>query len=257
MRGEKQGVHLQKRNKNRGRCAKSDYPDAVEAFEKAMTSRQPATITVVRCILVVILAIAFGYIEAAVVVYLRGIFHPDGFSFPLAAYFLADKSRDLLLTEAGREAATIVLIFAAATLSGHNRRQRAAYFLIIFAVWDIFYYVWLKVLIGWPGSVFDWDIFFLIPVPWAGPVLAPVLVSFAMLVFAGIILYRDCKNKPVKAGIWDWFGFCTAGAVVVISFCIPGPHISQPDYASYFSWPLFAAGLLVCVAIFAKCGFKK
>jgi hypothetical protein len=224
---------------------------------KLLAMPKPLITIISRCVLVVILAIAFGYIEAAVVVYLRGIFHPDGFSFPLAAHFLADKSRDLLLTEAGREAATIVLIFAAAILSGHNRRQRAAYFLIIFAVWDIFYYVWLNVLTGWPASVLDWDILFLIPVPWAGPVLAPVLVSAAMLVFAGIILYRDCKDRAVKAGFWDWLGLCMAGVVVVISFCVPGPHISQPDYAIYFSWPLFAAGLLGGVAIFAKCVLKK
>jgi hypothetical protein len=218
---------------------------------------KPLTTIISRCVLVVILGIAFGYIEAAVVVYLREIFHPYGFSFPLAAHFLADKSRDLLLTEVGREAATIVLIFAAAILSGQNRRQQLAYFLIIFAVWDIFYYVWLKILIGWPASVQDWDILFLIPLAWAGPVLAPMLVSAVMLVFAGIILYRDSKDNPVKAGIGDWFGFCAAGAVVVISFCIPGPHISQPDYASYFSWPLFVVGLLGAVVTFARCLSRK
>lgn len=217
-----------------------------------MTFRQPAKTIVIRCVLVVILATAFGYIEAAVVVYLREIFHPDGFRFPLAPFGLTGDSHRLLLTEAGREAATIVLIFIAAFLSGQNRQQRLAYFMTIFAVWDIFYYVWLKALIGWPGSVLDWDILFLIPLPWAGPVLAPVLVSTALLIFAGIILYRDGKGKSVKAGFWDGFGFCMAGLVVVISFGIPGPHIFQPDYASYFSWPLFAAGLLGGCILFAK-----
>ncbi len=218
-----------------------------------MTFLQPARTIVIRCILVVILAIAFGYIEAAVVVYLREIFHPDGFSFPLAAYFLADKSRDLLLVEVGREAATIVLILSACLLAGQNRRQRVAYFLIIFAVWDIFYYVWLKVLIGWPASVLDWDILFLIPLPWAGPVFAPVLVSVTLLIFAGLILYRDCSAVPIKVSRWDWLGFCAAGLVVVISFCVPGPHVSQTDYATYFSWPLFAVGLLAGGILFAKC----
>ncbi|MFH1372049.1 MAG: hypothetical protein ABII09_12295 [Planctomycetota bacterium] len=220
------------------------------------SARSAGTI-IARCVIVVILAIAFGYVEAAVVVYLREIFHPDGFSFPLAAYFLADKSRDLLLTEVGREAATIVLILSACLLAGHNRRQRLAYFLIIFAVWDIFYYVWLKVLIGWPGSVLDWDILFLIPFPWAGPVLAPVLVSAAMLFFAGIILYRDSKNRPVKAGFWDWAGFSIAGVIVIISFCIAGRYMQSPDYAEHFSWLLFVAGLLGVISVFAKCVLRK
>ena len=218
---------------------------------------KPLITIISRCVLVVILATAFGYIEAAVVVYLREIFHPDGFTFPLAPFGLTGDSHRLLLTEVGREAATIVLIFTAAFLSGQNRQQRVAYFMTIFAVWDIFYYVWLKALIGWPGSVFDWDILFLIPVPWAGPVLMPVLVSAALLIFAGIILYRDCKGKPVKAGFWDWLGLCMAGVVVVITLCIPGPHISQPDYSSYFSWPLFAVGLFGATAIFAKCVLRK
>jgi len=214
---------------------------------------KPLSATILSCGLVATLAIAFGYIEAAVVVYLRQIFHPGGFAFPLVSFPLTAESRNLLLVEVGREAATIILIFAAAILSGRNRQQRVAYFMTIFAVWDIFYYVWLKVLLGWPASIMDWDVFFLIPVPWAGPVLAPVLVSLALLIFAGLIIYRDRAAKPIMTTLWDWFGFCAAGFIVVASFCIPGPHISQADYASYFSWVLFAIGLLAAVALFAKC----
>lgn len=190
-------------------------------------------------------------------VYLREIFHPDGFVFPLAPFGLTSESRRLLLTEVGREAATVVVILGACLLAGQNRRQRLAYFLIIFAVWDIFYYIWLKVLIGWPGSLLDWDVLFLIPVAWAGPVLAPVLVSIAMLVFAGVILYRDSEYKPVKAGLWDLAGFSLAGVLVVGSFCIAGRYMQSPDYASYFSWLLFAAGLLGAIAVFGKCVLRK
>ncbi len=228
----------------------------MESRKMSDSARSAGTI-IKRSVVVVILAIAFGYIEAAVVAYLRAIFHPDGFDFPLAAGIFGDSSRGLLLTEVGREATTIVLIFTAAFLAGHNRRQRLAYFLIIFAVWDIFYYVWLRVLIGWPVSVLDWDILFLIPLAWAGPVIAPVVVSAVMLLFAGIILYLDSSGRPVKAGLWGWPGFCLAGAVVVVSFGIAGLHIFEPDFAEYFSWPLFTAGLLGAIVIFAKCVYRK
>lgn len=67
-----------------------------------------------------------------------------------------------------------------------------------FAVWDIFYYVWLKVLINWPESLFTWDILFLVPIVWAGPVLAPLICSITMLLFAGIILYLDNKGYPIE-----------------------------------------------------------
>ena len=102
------------------------------------TSTESLKTTFKTFLTVVLFSIAFGYIEAAVVVYLRQIFYPDGFTFPLTVFGVDAFSKRLLLTEIGREAATIVLIFTGAWLSGHNRRQRVAYFMIIFAVWDIF-----------------------------------------------------------------------------------------------------------------------
>ena len=163
----------------------------------------------------------------------------------------------LLLTEVGREAATLVLILSGACLFGQNRRQRLAYFLTIFAVWDIFYYVWLKVLLDWPGSVMDWDILFLIPVAWASPVLAPLLISVVMLIFAWIILYRDDCSRPVKASVFEWFVFVLSALVVVVSFCIAGRHIAQPDFQSYFYWPVFAVGYVSAIALFARCFLKS
>jgi len=213
---------------------------------------------VTRFIIVVIFGVAFGYIESAVVVYLREIFYPAGFTFPLPhAFDINPLWKRLLLTETGRETATLVLILSAAWLFGKNTRQRFAYSLIIFAVWDIFYYIWLKVLLDWPASILDWDILFLIPAPWAGPVLAPVLVSLIMLVFAWAILYRDCINKPIKASVWDWLGFSLAGLIVVLSFILAGRFMTKPDFASHFSWPLFLTGLLAAIAFFVKSFLKS
>jgi hypothetical protein len=161
-------------------------------------------------------------------------------------------AKRLLLTEIGREAATIVLIFTGAWLFGHNRRQRVAYFLIIFVVWDIFYYVWLKVLLDWPASIMDWDILFLIPVTWASPVLCPVIISATLIVFALVILYFSCRGRSIKVTPAGWLAFCASGLIVVASFCLPGLHITEQDYASYFYWPLFGAGYLFSLVIFLK-----
>jgi hypothetical protein len=206
----------------------------------------------VFCI-VVIFSIAFAYIEAAVVVYLRVIFHPEGYAFPLTESETILQQKSILLTEIGREAATIVLIFTGSWLFGKNNRQRFAYFMVIFAVWDIFYYVWLKVLLDWPASIMDWDILFLIPTTWASAVLYPVLISIALLVFAAVILYKDALGRTIRVTLLDWLGFIVAGIIVVISFCTPGPHIAEPDYKSYFYWPLFAAGFILAVGMFIKC----
>ena len=214
---------------------------------------EPLTTTFGRFCIVVVFGIAFGYIEAAVVVYLREIFHPDGFTFPMTVFGDGPHWRRFLLTEIGREAATIVLIFTGAWLFGRNRQQRFAYFLVVFAVWDIFYYVWLKVLINWPASIMDWDILFLIPLAWASPVLYPVLISVTLLVFAAVILCRSACGRPISATGPDWLAFVASALIVVVSFCIPGAHITEEDFASYFYWPLFAAGHLLAVLMFLRC----
>jgi len=222
-----------------------------------MVPESPET-TLKRFVVIVIFAAAFAYIESAVVVYLRVIFYPEGFTFPLANLLVFESAQmSLLLTEIGREAATLILILTAARLLGRNRQQRFAYFLAIFAVWDIFYYIWLKLLLDWPASIMDWDILFLIPLTWASAVLYPLIVSVIMLAFAAIILYRDAHGSPVKATPIDWLLFSLAAIIIVVSFCTPGNHIASPDYKSHFYWPLFALGAATALATFAKCAVKS
>jgi hypothetical protein len=221
------------------------------------TPTEPLKAMLKRFCIVVVFGIAFAYIEAAVVVYLRTIFHPSGFTFPLTEFGIGTLWKQLLLIETGREAATLVLIFSSSWLFGRNPKQRFAFFLTIFAVWDIFYYIWLKVLIDWPASIMDWDILFLIPIAWAGPVLAPILISLTLLAFAVIILYRSSQARPLRPTLTSWLAFILAALVVVASFCIAGLHSAEPDFQSYFHWPLFAAGLLSTIALFAKCLLKS
>lgn len=221
-----------------------------------MCPESPKT-TFKRFMIMVVFAAAFAYIESAVVIYLRVIFYPDGFTFPLPNLLdFQNAEKYLLLTEIGREAATLVLILTACILFGRNRHQRFAYFLAIFAVWDIFYYVWLKVILDWPVSIMDWDILFLIPTIWASAVLYPVIMSVIMLAFAGLILHRDAIGKPINVRPLDWLVFLVASVVIVVSFCTPGRHIADADYKAYFYWPIFAFGAATAVATFAKCLLK-
>lgn len=216
-------------------------------------SSEPLRTTLKNLAIVVAFGIAFGYIEAAVVVYLREIFHPNGFAFPMKVFGLGQSAERMLLTEIGREAATIVLIFTGAWLFGRNLRQRVAYFLAIFAVWDLFYYVWLKVLIDWPASIMDWDILFLIPVVWASPLLYPVLLSATMLVFAAVLLFWPAGAGPFRVTLADGIGFFASGVIVVVSFCIAGLHAAEEDFASHFHRPLFAAGAMLSLVVFMRC----
>jgi hypothetical protein len=205
-----------------------------------------------RLLIAIVFSMVFGYIESAVVVYLRALFHPNGFTFPMEVFDATPEGKRLVLTEVGREAATLVLILSAAWLFGSVRQERIAYFLIIFAVWDVFYYVWLKVLLDWPGSLMDWDILFLIPRIWASPILYPILVSAAMFAFAVAILYRCAQGRPLPVTRADWLGWSASLLVIVVSFCLGGTHITEPNYAEYFHWPVFGVGFAVGVAICVK-----
>lgn len=128
-------------------------------------------------------AVAMGYVECAVVVYLREIHYPDGFRFPLMPV-----SPEVMFTELIREAATLLMLAAFALLAKRRSVERLAAFIYGFAVWDICYYLFLKLMIGWPQSWLTWDILFLIPVTWVGPVLAPVINSVTMIIMAWLTM---------------------------------------------------------------------
>ncbi len=166
---------------------------------------------------VALFGIAFGLVECAVVVYIRAQYYPDGFSFPLHAI-----SHDIIITELWREAATILMLIAVGYLAGKTRPQRFAYFLISFAVWDIFYYIFLKLFINWPESLMTWDILFLLPVVWIGPVIAPVLLSLLMIALASLLLYYNKKLKPLELIL-----LISGSIISIVSFMI--------DYLSYVS----------------------
>jgi len=103
-----------------------------------------------------------------------------------------------------REAATIIMLITIGLIAGKNGLQKFAYFIFSFGVWDIFYYVGLKSLLDWPSSLLTWDILFLIPVPWVGPVLAPVICSLTMILFATCIVYLQEKGHIVTFKYGEW-----------------------------------------------------
>ncbi|NBC83653.1 MAG: hypothetical protein GVY19_09745 [Bacteroidetes bacterium] len=157
--------------------------------------------------------IAFGYLECAVVVYLREILYPEGFSFPLVPI-----SSKLAITEIGREAATLIMLVGIGILTGRTKTERFGMFLFSFAIWDIFYYVFLKVLLDWPSSLLTWDILFLIPTTWTGPVISPILLSLVMIAFA-LVISRAVTNDPmVKIIRREWLLLISGSIICILAF---------------------------------------
>jgi hypothetical protein len=160
-----------------------------------------------------IFAIAFALVEAAVVVYLRAIYYPAGFSMPLVT--MADGHVAL---ELGRELATLVMLLSVAWLAGRRAWERFGLFCTAFGVWDIFYYVWLKFLVDWPAGLLDWDVLFLIPVPWIGPVFAPATVSCVMISCGAMIFVRVRAGIPFHPPIISWIAAAAGILVLLYSF---------------------------------------
>src|SRR5512145_1971612 len=131
-----------------------------------------------KAVTLVLFAVAMAFIEAAVVAYLRALIG-GGPLFPMKVLPSA-----ILTVEVAREAATLIMLLCVAFLGVRGGVRRFGAFLLLFAVWDISYYLWLYLVIGWPAGVTDWDILFLIPLPWVGPVWSVLLLCAGMLAFS-------------------------------------------------------------------------
>ena len=195
-----------------------------------------------RLLVVAVFAIAMAWVEAAVVFYLRRMadridpYQPN----PLP---LAD---DIGRAEVIREAATIVMLLAVGWLAGRVWRTRLGFFVAAFGVWDIFYYVFLHVMTGWPRSVFDWDVLFLIPLPWWGPVLAPALIALLMIVGGVLLAFNDeCTGPP----LWParrTLGLSGIGVALALEVfmtdairAVQRGESLQGVLPQSFNWPLF------------------
>jgi len=210
-------------------------------------------------------AIAMGFLEAVVVVYLRELYYPNGFSFPLQTM-----PAGILSVELAREICTMVMLVTIALIAGKNKLQKFAWFIYCFAVWDIFYYAGLKIFLNWPPSLMTWDLLFLIPVAWVGPVLAPVICSLTMILLAACIVVLQEKGYHVRIKISEW-GFIIGGAVVIfIAFIWDHSRIiikegflgeyfnllDNPRFIrvmaqykpEYFIWPLFILGEIIILS---------
>jgi hypothetical protein len=167
-----------------------------------------------RRLALLVYGVAMGYLEAAVVVYLRRIYYPEGFGFPLAPM-----EREILLVELGRELATLVMIAAVAYLAARSLWQALLGFCLVFGVWDLAYYGGLKLVLGWPGDLLEPDILFLIPWVWIGPVLAPAGIA-ASLVAAAWGLW-ECPYGRLAPRVWEWALLGAAGLVLLATFLVP------------------------------------
>jgi hypothetical protein len=196
-------------------------------------------------------AIAMALVEAAVVVHLRHVYYPDD---PLTIFPLRLMSPADFVLELGRELATIVMIAAVAWLAEKTWMRRFATFVLVFGLWDIFYYVWLKTAIGWPQHWLEWDVLFFVPWIWLGPWLAAVAIA---LLFVGWAAWLLLGAGEVRFTTGRLLAFIAGALIDLFTFLAPAwPLVLQDAEAlrgfepQAFQWPLFILGwLLMAVAL--------
>ncbi len=198
-----------------------------------------------------IFAIAMGYLEAAIVVYLRLLYYPEGFQFPLKIIPM-----DVTIVELGRELATIVMLWFAARLFNGRFRERFIVFLYIFGIWDLFYYFWLKVLINWPTSWLEWDILFLIPAPWVGPWLAPALVSVGFILVTILLWRRPEKFDGPVFSRQLWLIEIICALIILLTFFWQTARAIHGGIPDYYPWWLFFLAYFVGLGTFLRAYLK-
>ncbi|MEX2160023.1 MAG: hypothetical protein WEB04_11535 [Dehalococcoidia bacterium] len=195
---------------------------------------------------VALYAVAMGYVEAAVVSYLREM------------YGIEDLVRDLpqvadrfTAIEIGREAMTVAMLLSVGLIAGRKLQDRLGFFVFAFGVWDIAYYCWLALFVGFPHSPLDWDALFLIPLPWWGPVLAPALIAGMMCVGGAAAVYGADRGVSLRLS-WTNTAVAAAGIALVLYTFMSDAIGALPDGAdavrrvrpSDFQWALFALGFI-------------
>jgi hypothetical protein len=197
-------------------------------------------------ILVATFAVAMAWVEAACVYDLRLLVNRLE---PYQANPLPI-SGALGNIELAREVATLVMLAAVGCLAGSTLRARLAYAAIAFGTWDIFYYVSLKVMYGWPRSLFDWDVLFLLPLPWWGPVIAPVSIAVLMIVWGTLATATPAPSSRRRGESRLWVAASLGAALGLYVFmadalrAVPdGIEAVRAVLPQSFNWPVFLVAL--------------
>ena len=193
---------------------------------------------------VALFAAAMAFLEAAVVVYLRRILGVTDLVRDMAPF-----DPQIARVELGREVATLIMIGALGWAVGRSLQTRLGFACFTFGVWDIFYYAWLKLLLDWPGSLLEADVLFLIPLPWWGPVLSPVLIALLAVIGGAQAVLDEDRGFVIRPGPARWAAFL-AGTLAALYAFMADAIAALPASAeelgrlkpSPFPWPVYLAG---------------
>ena len=194
----------------------------------------------------VLLAVSFAVVEAAIVTAYRSLLDPQGERFPLLPL-----PGSLAGLERVREAATLLLLIAAARLVYRRAVPATATFFFLFGIWDVAYYATLRCSLGWPRHGSDWDLLFLLPVPWLGPVVAPLVVSCVLVVVGSLVLRHESRRGPFRLGRLHLLAAALGGALCLWSFVAAPSGRALAALPTRYPWEWLLLGLALGLAAFS------
>lgn len=194
-------------------------------------------------------AIAMAHVEASLVIYLRNLYYPEN---PLSLFPIVPLSHRHLLIEIVRELATIVMLLSVSMLSARGPIRVFASFVYLFGTWDLLYYLWLKLMIGWPVDWLEWDVLFLLPWPWLAPWITAASIAMLFSIWGGWVLLATPRMGFTRTAL----ALFSAGALLALAaFLLPAlPLLPEGEEAmrnfvpNGFAWVLYLPGLLMMTA---------
>jgi hypothetical protein len=135
------------------------------------------------------------------------------------------------------------MIASVGWLAGRSGLERFAWGAVTFGVWDIIYYLGLHVITGWPPSLVTWDVLFLLPATWVGPIWAPVAVSLALIVGGLFAAARLHAGYRIVVRLLPLAATLGGALMVVAGFLVDGARVMAGDLSPWDGWPLLVGGI--------------
>ena len=193
---------------------------------------------------VAIFSIAMANLEAAVGVYLRRMYGIHDLMLQIPPF-----DPQMAAIELGRELATLIMLLSVGWIAGRKLQSRLGFSFLTFGLWDIFYYIWLCIFIGWPQSLLETDILFLLPLPWWGPVLSPVLIAVLMVIGGILAAVKEQQGIILNPRPLDWTCLVVGVLVMLYTFMADALHALPADTLTLsrlrpgpFNWPVYLVG---------------
>ncbi|MCD6577563.1 MAG: hypothetical protein J7K66_06080 [Anaerolineaceae bacterium] len=192
-------------------------------------------------------AIAMAYVESTVVVYIRRIYGISDLLLDIPPF-----DPVIAPIEVGRELGTLIMLLGVGWAVGKSLQSRLSFTFFTFGIWDIFYYIWLRVLIGWPNSLFSPDLLFLIPLPWWGPIIAPMLIAFLMVAGGILAVISEDKERKIRFSAFNWIALIAGVLILLYSFMEDALAIMPANVETLaqlrptsFNWLIYILGLAI------------